>query len=82
MSFTAKVKDTGQLFLVAGEMGNDGILHDANPPLRPCTLYSGNLLEAYPGNSPWVEFSSAVWAIVEGDKLEEFPVELRLVPVR
>jgi hypothetical protein len=83
MSFTTKVKSTGQLFDATGETGEDGILHDATPPLRSGTKYSGHLLEgAYPGNSPWVEFSTAVWAVFEGDELEEWPVEMRLVPFR
>ncbi len=82
MPFTAKVKSTGQLFLVAGETGKDGILHDAFPPVRPHVAYSGNLFDAYPGNSPWVEYSSSEWAVLDGDELEDFPVEMRLVPVR
>jgi hypothetical protein len=41
--------------------------------------YSGNLLDALPGNSPWVEFSSGEWAVFHGDELEEFEVELRLI---
>ena len=82
MSFTAKVKKTGQLFLAGGETGPDGILYDAFIPIRPDLKYSGNLIDRIPGNLPWVEFSTAEWAVFDSDEIEEFPVELRFLQLR
>lgn len=82
MSFTTKVKETGQLFDATTDLGTDGELYrDAHSPLQQDRLYAGHLFDAYPVNSPWVEFSEAKWATFRGSQLEEFGVSLRLVPV-
>ena len=77
MSFTAIDKKTGQLFLVAGETGKDGILHDACLPIRPGIAYAGNLLDGSLRNSIW-ECSRAVLAVIDGDQLEEVKGFLRI----
>lgn len=83
VSFTTKVKKTGQLFDATTDLGTNGELYrDAQSPLQQDRLYAGHLFDAYPGNSPWVEFSKAEWASFRGDELEEFAASLRLIPVR
>lgn len=82
MSFTAKVKATGQLFDVTTDLGQDGALYrDAHRPLQKGTLYAGHLFDAFPkSGSDLVKFSKAEWAIFCEDELEDFPVtRLRLL---
>lgn len=83
MSFTTKVKATGQLFNVTTEVGkNHDMYRDAHAPLRTDTVYAGHLIDAYPGSSPFIEFSTADWAVFGGEELEEFYTDLRLLPIR
>lgn len=84
MSFTTKVKKTGELFDATTDLGPDrSIYRDAHSPLDPNTTYAGHLfVGAYPGNSPFVEFAEAEFTVFRGDELEEFYAELRLVPLR
>jgi hypothetical protein len=84
VSFTTKVKKTGELFHATTDLGTDkSIYQDAHSPLEPAKIYAGHLfVDARPGNSPWVEFSEAQWAVFRGDELDEFYAELRLVPFR
>ena len=80
MSFTAKVKKTGQLFQATNEMGRDGALGKDAHTLEKGKSYAGHLfLDSQPRNSPWVEFSGATWGVFREDELENFPVSLRLV---
>ena len=82
MSFTAKVKVTGQLFQATTDLGTDKELYRDAHALENDHFYAGHLFDAYPGNSPWVEFSEATWGVFRGDELQDFPAEMRLVPVR
>jgi hypothetical protein len=72
------VKATGQLILLGMEIQPDGRVRDPIPPIRPDAKYGGNLLDAYPGNSPWVEYSVVAWAEFLGSELEENPGDIRL----
>ena len=85
MSFTARVKTTGQLFDVTTDLGaNQSLYRDAHLPLQERTIYAGHLFDAYPASgSDCVEFSKAECAVFRGDELQEFPVtQLRLVRAR
>lgn len=81
MSFTAKVKETGQLFQATNEMGQNGALGKDAHTLEKDKSYAGHLfLDSQPGSSPRVQFTKATWGVFREEELENFPVEsLRLV---
>jgi hypothetical protein len=83
MSFTAKVKSTGQLFQATNQIRSGGLVEDAPRRIEQNRSYAGHLFDAYPGDSPMVKFSKAAWAIFRSDELEQFDVDyLRLIRVR
>ncbi len=79
MSFTAKVKTTGQLFMATNEINDDALGKDAHK-LEAGKRYAGHIfLDSRPLASPWVEFSQAEWGIFSSEELEDFYAELRLI---
>lgn len=78
---SARVKATGQLVLLGMEIQPDGTVRDPAPPIRADAKYGGNLLDAYPGNSPWTEYTVISWAEFQGSELEEHSGDIRLLRV-
>jgi hypothetical protein len=81
---TAKVKATGQLFLVGIDLGTDNnpTWRDPTAPLVPDRWYAGNLLNGEVRQSQYVEYGSVEWQRFKGKELEEVAGDLRLVNVR
>jgi hypothetical protein len=84
MSFTTKVRATGELFDVTTDLGTDEkTFRDAHPPLEPTKLYSGHLfVGSLVGSSQYVEYSEAKTATFHGSELDEEYGDIRLAPVR
>jgi hypothetical protein len=84
MSFTAKVKETRELFIATTDLGPiKDIYREARPPLNRNVYYAGHLfLEYLVGTSHSVDFEQATSAIFHGSELEEEYGDVRLVPLR
>jgi hypothetical protein len=79
MSFSAVVKDTGEILLAHGEAGEDGAVHLATPPIRPHLSYSGMLLQNVVriDDSTW-QYGDFVPGCFDGDQLELIPLDAEL----
>jgi len=77
MSFTAKVRSTGQLFWVATE---EGPTRDAHL-LEPGKQYAGHLFDAVRTQPDRVEYTETKWATFAADDLEDWPGDIRLVHI-
>jgi len=75
MSFTAKVRSTGQLFWAATV---DGLSRDAHR-LEPGKEYSGHLFDAVRTQPDRVEYTEAKWATFKSGELDDWPGDIRLV---
>jgi hypothetical protein len=78
MSFQAKVKETGQLFVATNEVDSDGAWSKDSHKLEKGKLYVGYLFSA--GQSgPDVVLKKPTVSIFESDALEELSVRVKLV---
>jgi hypothetical protein len=78
MAFLTTVKDTGELFDVASDLGADkNLSQDPHLPLEATTFYAGHHLKGLIPNPETVRFADAVYAVFRGDELEVHPGKLR-----
>jgi len=78
MSFQAKVRETGQLFVATNEVDRDGVWTKDVDKLEKGKSYVGYLFSA--GRSgPDVVLKKPAVAIFESDTLEELSVLIKLV---
>jgi hypothetical protein len=71
MSFTAKVKETRELFIATTDLGTKrDTYRDAHLPLDPKVFYAGHLfLDSPAGRSHYVNFQEATSAVFHGSEL-------------
>jgi len=78
MSFQAKVRETGQLFVATNEVDRDGVWSKDAHRLEKGKSYVGYLFSA--GRSgPDGTLNKPIVGIFEGDTLEELSVRVKLV---
>jgi hypothetical protein len=82
MSFTAKVKETRELFIATTDLGTKrDTYRDAHRPIDQNVYYAGHLfLDSLVGTSHYVNFQEATSAVFHGSALVEDHGEIRLVP--
>jgi len=80
MSFQAKVKETGQLFVATNEVDKDRVWGKDAQKLQKAKSYVGYLFSARSAHysSPGT-FGKPTFAVFESDALEELSVRLALV---
>jgi hypothetical protein len=80
MSFQAKVKETGQLFVATNEVDKDRVWGKDAQKLQKGKSYVGYLFSAWPEHSSTPgQFRKPTFDVLESDALEELSVRLELV---
>ena len=80
MSFQAKVKETGQLFVATNEVHKDRVWGKDAQKLQKSKSYVGYLFSARSEHSSTPgTFGKPTFAVFESDALEELSVRLELV---
>jgi hypothetical protein len=84
MSFTTKVRKTGELFDATTDLGTDQKSYrDAHSPLDPQKIYAGHLFSGTaPLKARLVKYDEVSFAVFHGEELEEFFAAVTLVPFR
>ena len=78
MSFTSKLRTTGQLFWAAIDADNFRDAHKLEDGKR----YSGHLFESVLTQPDRVVYNEARWATFAAKDLEDWPGDIRLIHIR